>query len=161
MFNGDITVNRETNMAIQSFQMKPYTLAHGEGKSIYAFGKLLAVIKADSEQTGATFNLFEVTCPPGYATDLQIHYAEDVAVYVLEGALDFFWGCEKKDAVAGSFFYQPRGTPHGFRVKGETPARILYLAFPGGMDRFISERACEIEGMAARYKVEILGPLPE
>ena len=141
--------------------MKSYMLAHEEGKSIYAFGKLLAVIKADSEQTGATFNLFEVACPPGYATELQIHYAEDVAVYVLEGALDFFWGCEKKEAAAGSFFYQPRGTPHGFRVKGETPARFLYLTFPGGMDRFISEHACESPGTAARYKVEILGPLPE
>jgi len=141
--------------------MKSYTFAHNEGKSIYAFGELLAVIKADSEQTGATFNLFEVTCPLGYATELQIHYAEDVAVYVLDGALDFFWGCEKKEAAAGSFFYQPRGTPHGFRVKGEAPARILYLTIPGGMDRFISEHACEAEGMAARYKVEILGSLPE
>lgn len=148
-------------MTLQSFQMKPYMLTHGEGKSIYAFGELLAVIKASSEQTGATFNLFEVACPPGYATELQIHYAEDVAVYVLEGALDFFWGCEKKDAAAGSFFYQPRGTPHGFRVKGETPARILYLTIPGGMDRFISEHACRSEGTAARYKVEILGSLPE
>lgn len=148
-------------MTIQSFQMKSYMLARAEGKSIYAFGKLLAVIKADSEQTGATFNLFEVACPPGYATELQIHYAEDVAVYVLEGALDFFWGCEKKEAAAGSFFYQPRGTPHGFRVKGETPARILYLALPGGMDRFIREHACKSPGTAAGYKIEILGPLPE
>lgn len=148
-------------MTLQSFQMKPYTLAHGEGKSIHAFEKLLAVIKASSEQTGASFNLFEVTCPPGYATQLQIHYAEDVAVYVLEGTLDFFWGCEKKKATVGSFFYQPGGTPHGFRVKGEMPARILYLTIPGGMDRFISEHAYESEGMAARYKVEILGALPE
>ena len=148
-------------MTIQSFQMRPYTLTPNQGKSIYAFGKLLAVIKADSEQTGATFNLIEVACPPGYATDLQIHYAEDVAIYVLEGTLDFFWGFEKKEATVGSFFYQPRGTPHGFRVKGETPARILYLAVPGGMDQFISERACESEGMAARYKVEVLGSLPE
>lgn len=148
-------------MTIQSFQMKSYMLAHDEGKLIYAFGKMLAVIKASSEQTGATFNLFEVACPPGFTTDLQIHYAEDVAIYVLEGVLDFFWGCEKKEATASSFFYQPRGTPHGFRVKGEAPARILYLAVPGGMDQFISERACQSEGMMARYKVEILGSLPE
>jgi len=148
-------------VSFQSFQMKSYTLGHDEGKSIYTFGKLLAVIKADSEQTDATFNLFEVTCPPGYATELHIHYAEDVAVYVLEGALDFFWGSKKKEAVAGSFFYQPRGTPHGFRVKGEKPARILYLTIPGGMDRFISEHGCESPEKAARYKVEILGSLPE
>ena len=154
-------------MTLQSFQMKPYTLAHGEGKSIFDFRKLLVMVKADSDQTDTTFNLFEVDCPPGYATELQIHYAEDVAVYVLEGALDFFWGCEKKDAAAGSFFYQPRGTPHGFRVKGETPARILYLTIPGGIDRFVFEQELlspkseHEEEDAARYKIEILGPLPE
>jgi len=148
-------------VTLQSYKMKSYTLAHDEGKSIYAFGKLLAVMKADSEQTGGAFNLFEVACPPDYATELQIHYAEDVAVYVLEGTLDFFWGSEKKEATAGSFFYQPRGTPHGFRVKGETPAHILYLTIPGGMDQFISEHARRSTGVATRYKVEILGPLPE
>ena len=148
-------------MTIQSFQMKSYTLAPGEGKSNYAFGKLLAVTKADSEQTGTAFNLFEFTCLPNYATELQIHYAEDVAIYVLEGTLDFYWGCEKKEAAAGSFFYQPRGTPHGFRVKDETPARILYLTIPGGIDRFISECASGSPGTEAHNKIEVLGPLPE
>jgi quercetin dioxygenase-like cupin family protein len=112
------------------------------------------------------FNLFEVSCPPAYATPLHIHYAEDVAVYVLEGALTFFWGGEKKEAVAGSYFFQPRGTPHGFRVEGATPARILYMAFPAGLDRFVIEQELpapnsEPETDAARYKIEILGPLPE
>jgi len=68
--------------------------------------------------------------PADYATPLHIHYAEDVGVYVLEGALTFFWGDEKKEAIAGSYFFQPSGTPHGFRVKGATPARILYMTFP-------------------------------
>ena len=94
-------------------------------------------VKATSEQTGGVFNLFEVSCPPDYATPLHIHYAEDVAVYVLEGALTFFWGSERKEAVAGSYFYQPRCTPHGFRVEGAIPARILYMTFPAGFDRFV------------------------
>ena len=112
------------------------------------------------------FNLFDVFCPPEYATPLHIHYAEDVAVYVLEGALTFFWGSEKKEAVAGSYFYQPRGTPHGVRVEGGTPARILYITFPAGLDRFVVEQEqlaakAEPETTAARYQIEVLGPLPE
>jgi len=107
MFNGDMTKS--------SFQMKPYSLANNKGKKIHSFGALV-LVKATSEQTGGAFNLFEITCPPGYATSLQIHYAEDVAVYVLEGALTFFWGNEKKEVSAGSYLYQPRGIPHGFRV---------------------------------------------
>ncbi len=84
----------------------------------------------------------------------------------MEGTLTFFWGGEKKSAVAGSFFFQPRGIPHGFRVEGTTPARILYMTFPAGFDRFVLEQELltlksDPETAAARHKIEILGPLPE
>lgn len=146
-------------------QMKPYMLNGEEGQFLQSLGALIS-IKATSEQTGGVFNLLEVTCPPDYTTPLHIHYTEDVAVYVLEGGLEFFWGNEKKGAVAGSYFYQPRGTPHGFRVEGTTPARILYMTIPAGFDRFVLEQELRApksdpEKNAARYKIEILGSLPE
>lgn len=150
---------------MRPLQTKPYMLHDEEGQSLESLGALV-VVKATSEQTGGVFNLFEVSCPPGYATSLHIHYAEDVAVYVLEGALTFFWGSESKAALTGSYFYQPRGTPHGFRVEGRTPARLLYLTFPAGLDRFVIEQEqqapnAEPGTAAARYQIEILGPLPE
>jgi quercetin dioxygenase-like cupin family protein len=114
---------------MRPLQTTPYMLHDEEGQSLKSLGALV-LAKATSEQTGGVFNLFEVSCPPGYTTALHIHYAEDVAVYVLEGALTFFWGSEQKAAVPGSYFYQPRGIPHGFRVEGNTPARMLYLTFP-------------------------------
>lgn len=146
-------------------QTSPYSLTCEEGQKLNPFGTMV-LVKASTEQTGGVFNLFDVICPPGYATSLHIHYAEDVAVYVLEGELAFFWGTDKKKAVAGSFFYQPRGTPHGFRVEGATSARILYMTIPAGFDRFVAEQgqpvpAPEPETDAARYKIEILGSLPE
>jgi quercetin dioxygenase-like cupin family protein len=146
-------------------QTKPYMLSNEDGQFLQALGASVS-IKATSEQTGGVFNLFEVSGPPDYATPLHIHYTEDVAVYILEGTLTFFWGSEKKEAVAGSFFYQPRGTPHGFRVEGNTPARILYMTVPAGFDRFVLEHnlldpKSEPEEDAARYKIEVLGPLPE
>jgi len=144
---------------------KPYELQRDEGQRIQSMGAQISV-KATSEQTGGVFNLFELSCPPGYATTLHIHYTEDVAVYVLEGALTFFWGSEKKEAAAGSFFFQPRDIPHGFRVEGTTPARILYMTLPAGFDRFVLEQeqlvvCSDAMISAARYKIEILGPLPE
>jgi quercetin dioxygenase-like cupin family protein len=154
-------------MMTNTFLNMPYALAYDQGKRIYSFGELLTVVKASSEQTGGAFNLFEVTCSQGYSTPLHIHYAEDVAVFVLEGALTVLWGSEKKQADAGSYFYQPRGIPHGFRVEGTTPARLLYLTFPGGMDRFVSEQGTlfphcnECVVLAARHKIEILGALPQ
>lgn len=149
------------------FQTKPYMLNNEEGQFLQSLGALVS-IKATSEQTGGGFNLFEVLCPPDYTTPLHIHYSEDVTVYVLEGTLTFFWGREKKEAVPGSFFYQPRGTPHGFRVEGDSPTRILYMTLPAGFDQFVLEHKLptsksenEEEQDAARYKIEILGPLPE
>jgi len=157
MFNGGMTT--------PSLQAKPYALAPDDGRKIHSYRKLV-LIKATSEQTGGVFNLFEVTCQPGYATSLQIHYAEDVAIYVLEGTLTIFWGGDKKEAVVGSFFFQPQGIPHGFRVEGDAPARILYLTIPAGLDRLVVEEAqlapnSESVTAAARHKIEILGPLPE
>jgi quercetin dioxygenase-like cupin family protein len=150
---------------MRSLQTKPYTLNNKEGQFLQALGACVS-IKANSDQTGEAFNLFEVFCPLDFMTPLHIHYTEDVAIYVLEGTLTFFWGNEKKEAVPGSYFYQPRGTPHGFRVESGAPARILYMTVPAGFDRFILEPRLqtadsESEVDAARYKIEILGPLPE
>ncbi len=143
----------------------PYMLQSDEGQRLHSMGALIS-IKATSDQTNGAFNLFEVSCPPGFATLLHIHYCEDVVVFVMDGTLSFFWSDEKKEAAPGSYFYQPRGTPHGFRVEGSTPARILYMTFPAGLDRFLvgSERisSCtEAMVSAAQYKIEILGPLPD
>lgn len=145
-------------------QTKPYMLAkHGEVTRFESLGALVS-IQASSEQTGGAFNLFDVLLPGGYETPLHIHYAEDVAIHVLEGALDIFWGDEAKRAEAGSFFFQPRGTPHGFRVTGAKPARISYMTIPAGFDGFVLEHCQPLtrpEEMAseAHYKIEVLGEL--
>jgi len=151
-------------MMVFPLQTRPYMLNNEEGRFLQSLGASVWV-KATSEQTGGVFNLFDVSCPPDFATPLHIHYAEDVSVYILEGTLTFFWGDEKKEAVTGSFFYQPKSTPHGFRVEGSTPARILYMTVPAGLDRFVVEQGwsaptSEPETDAARYQIEILGPLP-
>lgn len=149
------------------FPNAPYTLARNEGGLFYSFGELRTVVKAGSEQTGGTFNLFEVTCPPGFSTTLDIHYAEDIVIYVLEGTLTFFLGSEKTQMLTGSYLYLPRGIPHGFRVEGDLPARILYQTLPGGLDQFVAEQGTpfpycsECVMPAARHHIEILGVLPE
>ena len=149
---------------MRTFQTKPYLLDNEEEQVLQSLGTMVS-IKATSEQTDGVFNLFDAFCPVGYETQLHIHYSEDVAIYVLEGTLDIFWGNEKKQAKVGSFLFQPRGTPHGFRVTGSTDAHILYVTFPAGFDRFVLEhqltaQKSEPEEDAARYKIEILGPLP-
>ncbi len=144
---------------------RPYMINSEDGQLLQVLGASVS-IKARSEQTGGVFNLFEVRCPPGFATPLHIHHTEDVAVYVLEGLLTVFWGSERREGRVDSYFFQPRGTPHGFRVEGGTPARILYGTMPAGLDRFLFEYQSptsipEAGTAAARYKIELLGPLPK
>jgi len=132
---------------------------------LYSLGTFVSVL-AKAEQTNGAFNLFDAFCPVGFSTPLHIHYADDVAVFVLEGELAVFWGDKKMKAKAGSFFFQPRGVPHGFRVEGSTPARIIYLTVPAGFDKFVIERSKPASDFGSRlseahYKIEILGPLPE
>lgn len=153
MFNADMKMN--------FLQINPYMLDRDDGERHEAFGALVC-IKASGEQTGGAFNLLEALCPVGFATPLHIHYAEDVAIFILEGSLTFFLGEKKIEASAGSYFFQPRGMPHGFRVAGFGQARILYLTHPAGIDKYIFQnefRSRCIE-FAARHKIEILGSLP-
>jgi quercetin dioxygenase-like cupin family protein len=149
---------------MKELQTKPYVL-HDDREKMHTLDALVSVL-ANTEQTNGAFNLFDAVCPIDFETQLHIHYSEDVAIYVLEGALDIFWGDEKKQATVGTYFFQPRGVPHGFRVTGTTPARILYMTFPAGFDKFVIERskpATNFESMIseAHFRIEILGSLPE
>jgi quercetin dioxygenase-like cupin family protein len=155
MFNAD--------MKRTLLQSQPYMLSN-EATRFEALGVLVS-IQARTEQTAGAFNLFDVILPTQYETPLHIHYAEDVAIQVLAGMLDIFWGVERKRARAGSFFFQPRGTPHGLRVMGTTAARISYITTPAGFDGFVlgySQATPDHEmRLEASYKLEVLGPLPE
>ena len=152
------------NAGMKTRSLQPNPFMCGDEERFESLGAQVC-LKANAEQTGGAFDLFDAVCPPGFATPLHIHYAEDVAILVLEGFLTFFWGDEKRQAGAGTFLFQPQGTPHGFRVNGDSPAHILYLTIPAGFEGFIlghqpTTQISEPEEDAARYKIEILGPLP-
>ena len=73
-------------------------------------------------------------------------------------------------AKAGTFVFGPRNIPHGFKVLGDKPARLLLLCAPGGFEQFVldmSEPApappdmAKLMAVAAKYQIDIHGPLPE
>jgi quercetin dioxygenase-like cupin family protein len=147
-----------------SLKTRPY-LIQADRQKMHALGALVSVL-ASTEQTDGAFNLLNAVCPIGFETPLHIHYTEDVAIYISEGALDIFWGDERKQSKVGSFSFQPRGTPHGFRVTGLTDAHILYMTFPAGFDKFVIGcskpiGASKSKISEAHFKIEVLGPLPE
>ena len=73
--------------------------------------------------------------------------------------------------------FLPRDIPHGFRVVGTSSARFLVLTTPGGFEGFVMEGGepaptltlptpsapdmDKLIALAAKYRIEILGPLPD
>jgi hypothetical protein len=123
--------------------------------------------------------LFDFVVPPAGGFPLHVHRDEDETVYVLEGAVTVFYGDERFAAKPGTFVFLPRGVPHGYRSDGDDPARVLEFTVPSGLEGLItalSVPATDLAGppplhaqpdlveqlipAAARYGVEIVGPLP-
>jgi quercetin dioxygenase-like cupin family protein len=96
-------------------------------------------INVTSEQTGGAFSLMEYTVPPGMGPAPHIHSREAEIFYVLEGTFTFTSPRGTFEGEAGTLVHGPKGTPHGWRNSGATPARLLILVVPGGFEGFFAE----------------------
>ncbi len=154
---------------------RPYALAREEGRAVWFLGTLV-IVKATGEQTGGAFGLIDNVMPAGFASPYHTHRNEDESFYVVEGEMSLYVGGERVKAGPGAFVYGPRGVPHGFEVDGTEPARILLQNHPAGFEGFpveVGEPAeqlvlpeaeppdmARLMAIAAKYDIEILGPLP-
>lgn len=113
-------------------------LAPGEGQAVWFLDTLMTV-KADAARTAGSYMVVECLLPPGFGPPPHVHHEDDEAFYVLDGELSGFCGEWSWRGASGSFILLPRGLPHGFRVEGDTPARVLQLGNGSGFERFITE----------------------
>jgi quercetin dioxygenase-like cupin family protein len=136
---------------------------------LYFLG-LPTLLRATRETTNGAFGLVENLLPPGFASPYHTHRLEDEAFYVLEGEMAFVCDGQWTQAKAGTYLFGPRNVPHGFKVLGDKPARLLLLCAPGGFEQFVLDMAepapappdmTNLMAVAAKYQVEIHGPLPE
>ncbi len=153
-----------------------YAPGKNEGPAVW-FLNTLTVVKATAKQTNNGFGLIEMLAPVGPASPYHIHRAEDETCYVLEGHLEVISGERRWTGGPGSYAFLPRDIPHGLRVVGTSPARFLVLTTPGGFEGFVMEMGepasaltlptpsapdmDKLMALAAKYRIEILGPLPE
>jgi mannose-6-phosphate isomerase-like protein (cupin superfamily) len=96
-------------------------------------------LKLSGDQTGGAFSLSEALVSPGGGPPPHIHNAEDEAFVVLEGELLLEVDGRTIPAPVGTVLYVPKGTRHGFTNVGTTPARMLFLYTPAGMERMFQE----------------------
>ena len=127
-------------------------------------------LRAAAQTTNGGFGLVESVMPPGFAAPYHTHQLEDEAFYVVEGDMAFVCDGQWTIAGPGSFVFGPRGLAHGFKVLGDSPARMLLLCSPGGFEQFVVELSepapappdmAKLVAVAAKYSIEVHGPLPE
>lgn len=130
--------------------------------------------RSTAETTNGAFGLVEQwEMPVGFASPYHTHHREDESFYVLEGEIAFVCSEKWLTAGPGMFVYGPREIPHGFKIMGNSPARMLIMCTPAGFERFVLEQATPIAEppsppdmgklmlLAAKYGIDIHGPLPQ
>jgi quercetin dioxygenase-like cupin family protein/ketosteroid isomerase-like protein len=148
--------------------LQPYVNT-AEEPPIYFLG-LPTILRATSRTTNGAYGLVENSMPPGFESPYHTHHLEDEAFYVLEGDMAFVCDGRWTIAAPGTYVFGPRNIPHGFKVLGDAPARLLLLCTPGGFEQFVVDMSeptpappdmAKLMAVAAKYSVDILGPLPE
>jgi quercetin dioxygenase-like cupin family protein len=131
------------------------------------------LLRAHTENTNGAFALVEHhSMPPGFGSPFHTHEREDESFYILEGQIAFLIGDQWIKATSGDFLFGPRLIPHGYRVIGNAPARMLVLCAPSGFEKFLKQMGEPIDHApaphdparltetAALFGITIHGPLP-
>jgi mannose-6-phosphate isomerase-like protein (cupin superfamily) len=89
----------------------------------------------NSREWGGGFSLVEHRLPPKVlAAPLHKHTREDEFSFILEGTVGARFGDEEVVASPGDLVFKPREEWHTFWNAGETPARLLEIISPGGLE---------------------------
>lgn len=163
---------REVMKVVQQMN-NAFSFAHGEGDA-YWFNGTLMEVKASGDETNGVFSLIEGLLPPGYETPLHAKSNEEDMYYVLEGDLTFIVGEKTIKGIPGTFVYVPRHIKHKFTVEGSSPAKVLFMFTPAGVEQFFIEMGVAADeyklptdpvefdmdkfvAAAQKYGIEILG----
>lgn len=129
-------------------------------------------IKAGPRNAGDHVSLIEQVIPAGFESPWHVHRLEDESFYVISGEMTVIAGDTRVRLGAGGYAFGPRGVPHGFRIEGTVPARILLITTSRGFAEFIAETSVPVDAAptppdlaafaaaAERHGMSILGPMP-
>ena len=152
---------------------QPVVVPGDAGRAVW-FTTNRITIKASAEDTGGAFALWESFVPAGSSPPLHVHEREEETFWVLEGRLTIRCGEETFSVGPGSMAVLPRGVPHTFVAEGDSPAHLLTLATPGGVEGYFvaAGRPAENDGLppagppdigllqrhSAEFGLQIVGP---
>jgi mannose-6-phosphate isomerase-like protein (cupin superfamily) len=127
-------------------------------------------ITMPADGPGAGFSAFEDVRQPGDGPPWHTHHGEDEMFRVISGRFRMRCGEQEFEAGPGDCALLPRGVPHAFVNIGDSTGTMFCIVQPGGFERFFLEIAeaglripddmGRILEIAARYRLELLGPNP-
>jgi mannose-6-phosphate isomerase-like protein (cupin superfamily) len=151
--------------------LKNIAIPSGEGRSIEVLPGETVTFKATSVDTDGAYTLIEVIDQPQSGPPLHLHRREDESFYILEGTFAFEIGDSVLTATAGWFMTAPKGVPHSYKNIGTTPAKMLTLFVPAGIENFFEDLSKltaagtldidNIAFVAAKQGIEVVPPSPE
>lgn len=154
---------------------KVVALSEQQGEAIWFLDTLVTTkLRA---QDGGDYGLIEYRMAEGSRTPYHRHLFEDESLYVLDGTLRVVLEDEELRVGPGAYLHLPRGLAHG--LIAQSPVRVLVVSRPDGFVEFTRElgvpapvrelpppsapmpEMSRVLEVAARYGIEILGPIPE
>lgn len=124
-----------------STSIAPFAVQPADGKVLQTPTGDWVTVKADTRSTNGSLSVLEFLIGPKMGPALHAHPREDELWYVLEGDFRFKVGDAMLRASAGGMAFGPRGIAHGFQNVGDTPARLLVVTTPSGLERFFEKFA--------------------
>ena len=138
----------------------------GRTASPLTIGGQEVFIKVAGADTNDGLSCMFHTVPPMTGPPLHQHQREDELFYVIEGEVTFEVDGKRTLAKAGTTLFAPRLTKHAFQNFSQSPARLLIMLVPGGLDRMFVEAstlsgenaAAQFAPIGARYGLTLAGP---
>ncbi len=121
-----------------------HTSAGEAGRSWWGPGDMYTFLVTGEESGGSMFAL-DCLVGAGGGPPPHRHLAEDELFTITEGSITFTAGGEARSVSAGQSVFVPRGTRHFYRNEGTTPARMIAVYTPAGMEGWFREVCAPVD----------------
>lgn len=147
--------------------MSPHTAAERR------FLSLPTWVRERGDDDQGAVSIIEQVMPPGFESPWHVHNGGTETFYVVDGEVTVIIADRTVVLRAGESAFGPPGVPHGFRVTGAGPARMLLINNRASFTSFIEDCSVPAEAWvpgepdfaalaasAARHDLAVLGPIP-
>jgi len=110
----------------------------GAGDTVFLVGDTYTTLLPGTS-TGGVFTLLEALVLPLAGPPPHCHHREEETFYLLEGRMVFTVDGRAYEAEPGATIYVPRGAVHSYSNVGDSPAKMLFMYSPAGMEGMFPE----------------------